>query len=99
MNNLLRNYILSRRIVGWSMADHMRAELVSDGMPRAPTTNRTQSAGTSLAASRLASTDNIKFTAPTPVRSPHQPVSTEPGSPSMVRAPWFRSRSQKLGET
>jgi putative transposase len=35
--------------------------------------------GTSLAASRLASTNQIKFTSPTGVRSPNQPVSTEPG--------------------
>ena len=42
--------------------------------------NRTLApAGTSLAASRLASTTRIKFTAPTPTAIAYQPVSTEAG--------------------
>jgi hypothetical protein len=49
-------------------------------LSRADYENRTLGhRGPSLAASRLASTNQIKFTAPTRVRPPDQPVSTDTG--------------------
>ena len=64
-------HLYSRRIVGWSMADHMRTELIyrrtwpttASYEPKSSTTSRSSPA---LAASRLASPSQIMSTTTTP---------------------------------